>query len=282
MEVTIILVSYNTKELTRECIDSIYKETRDLTYEIYVVDNNSSDGTQSMLETFYPGVKVIKNQKNAGFGAANNQAIQECNGKYVLCLNTDTILLNNAVKIFYDYMETNKQVGACGGSLFDKDLKPVISYAPFPNLLNLNAFSWIIKSLFPKRFKKITKVKEVDSIIGADLFLRRAVLDEIGLFDERFFMYNEEIDLCYRIKKAHYNIKLVPEANIIHLEGKSGKNFWNNNKMRVKSKYQYLRKNSDLFCLYTFKLSYLLVLMFVFAATRNKDVLEVMNLHLRG
>lgn len=233
MDVSIILVSYNTKDLTRDCINSIYEKTVGLNYDIYVVDNNSQDGSQEMIAQEFPNIHLIKNQDNNGFGAANNVAIKHSNAKYIFCLNTDTLLVNNAIKILFDYMEANVNVGACGGQIYKKDMTLNYSVGNYPTIsriffqfLGLNRIlkKYWINKLTPAKIVDYKVPTEVDYIIGADLMLRKSVLDKIGLYDEKFFLYGEESDLCYRIKNDGNKVIFLPDAQIIHLQGQSSKN----------------------------------------------------------
>lgn len=283
MDVSIILVNYKTKDLTINCIESIYEKTKDLNFEIFVVDNNSDDGSIEAIEEKFSDIKIIKNQENYGFGKANNIAIKVAKGKYIFCLNTDTLLINNAIKNLFDFMEDNNTIGACGGNLYDAQNNPVMCYSDFPNLWNCTSLSWLIRKVIPSaRNKTVKKVKEVDFVAGADIFFRKDVLDKIGLFDEKFFMYCEEVDLCKRIKDNGYSIKIVPEAQIIHLAGKSSTNFWRNTKMRVKSKYIYARKHQSLLDIYSMKISYLIMHTIGYLLGFNKEHIELIKLHLEG
>ncbi len=274
MNISIILVSYNTKDLTRDCINSIYKYTKDVEFEIFA----------DMIEKEFPDVKLIRNPDNKGFGAANNIAIRLSNAKYVFLLNTDTVLINNAIKIMYDFLEKNPDVGACGGNLYDENMQPSTSKMPFPNVLNCTSISWIYKAVKNKlyKLKEIKKVEEVDSIIGADMLLRKSVLDEVGLFDENIFMYGEEVDLCKRIKNNGYKIKAIPEPKIIHFGGKSTSNFFKNIKLRVQNKYYYVRKHNGKLCLYLMKLSYCTLHLICYIFTLNKNHLDLLKLHYSG
>lgn len=240
MDVSIILVSYNTKDLTRNCLKSVYEKTQGISYEIWVVDNASTDGSVEMIKEEFPEVKLIENKENLGFGTANNLAIKQSQSKYCFLLNTDTILLNNAVKILFDFMEKpeNSNVGACGGQLFNSDMTYQPSWGNFKTLENLQKKAYgtnyyEIKhrlNKFLSNFKDKEKVVDynkgnsitkVDYISGADLMLRRSVLEECGIFDERFFMYSEEVELQFRIQKHNYSCVFVPEAKIMHYGGAS-------------------------------------------------------------
>lgn len=253
VQVSIIIVSYNTKELTGNCLDSIYKKTEDINYEIIVVDNASIDGSQDMIKQEFKEVILIESNENLGFGKANNLGIERAKGKYVFLLNSDTILLNNAVKIFYDFMEKNAKIGVCGGNLYNEDMTEQASYGNFPKLSQQLLSTFLMYKIFPKIYKKyfalsdgiVEKEKSVDFICGADMFISKKVLDEVGYFDKDFFMYYEETELCYRIRKVKYDIKIIPDAKIIHLCGKSMGDDISDKKflMVEESKYKYFKKN---------------------------------------
>ncbi|MFA6988621.1 MAG: glycosyltransferase family 2 protein [Candidatus Gastranaerophilaceae bacterium] len=243
MDVSIILVNYNTKELTRDCINSVYEKTQGLEYDIWVVDNASSEGSVQMIKNEFPAVKLIENSDNIGFGRANNLAIKQSEAKYCFLLNTDTILVNNAVKILFDFMEKpeNQCVGGCGGQLYNVDMTLQYSVGEFNTIDNLYKktfginFTKIIyrhKHIFKTKIRKqketlsdrdyvYSPTYEPDYIIGADLMLRKSALDKVGAFDERFFMFGEEAELCFRLRKNGFKIKFVPESSIIHYGGSS-------------------------------------------------------------
>lgn len=225
MDVSIILVNYNTKDLTLECISSVYEKTSGLNFEIFVVDNASQDDSVKVIKEKFPHVKLIENKENIGFGRANNLAIKQSNAKYVFLLNTDTVLINNAVKVLFDFMEKTPEAGTCGGNLFDKDNKPVHSFGylktPKEHFLRILGLRYFCKN--KKNDTNRDKLQEVEQIIGADLMIKKSVLDEVGIFDERFFLYLEESELQFRIQKAGYKIFYIPDALIFHFEGSSSK-----------------------------------------------------------
>lgn len=242
MDISIILVSYNTKDLTRECIKSVYEKTEGVNYDIWVVDNASKDCSVEMIKEEFPEVKLIASKENLGFGRANNAAMRQSDSKYYFLLNTDTVLLNNAVKILFDFMEKpeNTNVGACGGQLFNRDMSQQWSVGEFDTLeklykksigINFHQIKHRFKDLYSQKVNKEnhtrhlpSSVNEVDYIIGADLMLRKSALDKTGLFDERFFMFSEEAELQFRIKKNGYKVKFVPESRILHYGGASAYN----------------------------------------------------------
>jgi len=270
MDVSIILVSYNTKDMTRDCLKSIYKFTKDIDFEVFVVDNNSHDGSAEMIEKEFPQVKLIRNSENKGFGAANNIAIRQSSAKYIFCLNTDTVLLSNAIKAFYDFMEKdeNKQAGACGCQLLDKDKKLQHSYAKFPCLAKLISMIFFFHKVCPNIYLKLFVNSElenniqpyyVDYITGADLFIRKSVINECGMFDEDFFMYSEEVEMQFRYKKLGYKSVIIPDINIIHYCGVPKKEVSIQRlQMIFKSEILYYKKCHGLFISKLAKLLYII------------------------
>ncbi len=230
MDVSVIIVNYNTKDLIINCIKSIYDKTKDINFEIIVSDNNSEDNSIEEINKLFPNVITIKNQKNLGFGLANNEGFKIAKGKYMFCLNSDTILVNNAVKILFDFMENTPESGAVGGNLFDKNMNYIHSFGYGDDIKSLLLRKTPLKFFFFSEYKKIksyeknidrTKIQEVNHITGADLMIRKSIIDKLGGFSDRFFLYFEETELEMRIKRAGYKIYFVPDSKIIHLEGKS-------------------------------------------------------------
>ena len=229
MDVSIIIVNYHTEGLIKNAIDSVIEKTGGVTYEIIVVDSAPDDSARNVLGAIKPGVpyRYLELAENRGFGAANNEGFRYATGKYLFCLNPDTLLVNNAVKILFDFMETHARCGACGGNLFHADMRPTHSFRRI-----LPGTLWEISEgmnrlpehlLFGRnsKFNHSGRPKKVGYITGADLMLRRDVVKETGGFAPEFFMYFEETDLCSRIRKSGYDIFSVPAAEIIHLEGQS-------------------------------------------------------------
>ena len=235
-QVSIIMVNYNTKELTKKAIQAVFDKTEGVEYEIIVVDNDSKDGSvEELKKTFQDKITIIESNENLGFGRANNLGIKQANGKYIFLLNSDTELINNAIKIFYDYMEQNEQVGVCGGNLYNVNCVPEDSYIMHRDTISsffywrylelfFNAISKFTKKSRYCRFNYSNKIKEVGLVVGADMFIRSSVLDESGLFDENIFMYAEDTDLNFRIRKIGYSIMSVPQAKIFHYSSQSSNN----------------------------------------------------------
>ena len=230
INVSIIIVNYKTKELVENCIRSIVQHTSDIEYEIIIVDNNSNDCSLSYLENTdfkFPAIRYIQLGANIGFAGANNAAVRVADSKYLLFLNPDTLLLNNAVRIFFDFLENSPpDVCAVGTNLKNQHGKPEISFGRFPSLreevyklgYNLIYFS---KSKYSSAVASENFTGAVDYINGADLFVRTSVFNETGQFDEAFFLYFEETDWCMRATAMGYKNFIIAEPEIIQLGGES-------------------------------------------------------------
>lgn len=253
MDVSIIIVNYNTCELLRNCLCSIYEHTQNIEFEIIVVDNNSQDGSQKMLNNEFQQVKLINSQENLGFGRANNLGIQHAKGKYLFFLNSDTLLLNNAIKIFHDYcLSSNERIGALGAILKSNNGKNIHSYGNFITMKNelkelISKYLRFLKDKEIHHPDNVINAKGVDYITGADLFVPRNVYEELGGFDPRFFMYCEEVDWQYRMEESGFKRIIISGPEIVHLEGGSDasqSNIWSANRLECiyKSKKLYLGK----------------------------------------
>lgn len=228
IELSIIIVSFNTKYLLKECLSSLSAE---VSTEIIVVDNNSNDGSSDMVNELFPKAVLIKNKENRGFGAANNQGIKKARGEYVLLLNSDTVLLENALKNALSKIKEMKNVGVLGIKLLntDKSIQQSVGFFPTPiRILNWMFFIDDVPVL--KDFIKpyhvalrsfYNKEHEVDWVTGAFFLSKKEILVN-NMFDEKMFMYVEEIDLCYRIKKRGWRILFSPVSSVIHKKGGSG------------------------------------------------------------
>lgn len=230
MQISIIIVNYNTKHLTADCIDSIIAKTSEVEYEIILVDNASSDGSQEKF-SFDERILFLEAGDNLGFGKANNLGAQHAKGDYIFFLNSDTLLLNNAIYEMWRYSEEHKEdnIGGLGCILCDGNNQRCHSYA------KLNTWKDIVKSYFIAPFCK-SKAKEIIAmdaedeskdafevgyVTGADLFVHRRVLEECGCFDPDFFMYSEESEMQWRFRKHGYHNMIIKSPKIMHLEGMS-------------------------------------------------------------
>lgn len=234
MDVSVILVNYNTLHLTKECIDSIFEKTQGISFEIILVDNDSQDGSR---EQFSKDKRIIfiESGGNIGFGRANNLGVKKATGKYIFFLNTDTLLVNNAIKCFFDYCEehSHDKFGGIGCLLQDKEGNTIHSFAHFPTLTS-NIRDFLVAPIYKKLGKTyqrydttdddVTKDSfRVDYVTGADLFVSRELIDKCGAFDKDFFMYFEETEMQHRWSRAGYPSTIIKTPKIIHLEGGSVK-----------------------------------------------------------
>lgn len=255
MDMSIIIVSWNTRQLLRGCLDSIYKETQKINFEVFVVDNASSDGSAEMSKTDYPQVRLIENKNNAGFAAANNLALKRASGRYVLFLNPDTVILDGALDKGVQIMDGRPEISILGAKTFNADMTRQKTIAPNPNLLSQIFLLTKLRHIFPKS-KIIKKYQRFDfdydkeSFIdghtqGSFLLIRKNVLDAIGSFDEKFYIWFEEVDLCFRARQGGYKILYSPEIKIIHYGGESFKQVMALKKQRMynRSLFYYFWKN---------------------------------------
>jgi GT2 family glycosyltransferase len=225
VDISICIVNWNVKELLKACLGSIYKNTKDISFEVIVVDNNSSDDSVRMIKKDFPRVTVIENKTNAGFTRANNQAINISQGRYIMLLNPDTEIIDNALNKMLRFMEGRRDCGALGCKLLNTDGSLQRSCRTFPSLDVMLYSTLFLDSLFPKSrlFGKyfmtwwdFNETREVDQPMGSALMIKKDVLDNVGLFDQNIFIWFDEVDLCYRIKKAGWKIFFTPEAHIKH------------------------------------------------------------------
>jgi len=233
MKLSVVIVNYNVRHFLDQCLQSVFKSLKGIEGEVFVVDNHSIDGSVEMLRKQFPQVKLIANEGNVGFSKANNQAIRESKGEYVLLLNPDTVVEEDTFSTCIQFMDAHQDAGALGVKLIDgkgRFLPESKRGLPTPQV----AFNKIVglSKLFPKskRFGKYhmgylpeNETNEIEVLSGAFMFIRKNALDKAGLLDEAFFMYGEDIDLSYRIVQAGYKIYYHPETRVIHYRGESTK-----------------------------------------------------------
>jgi O-antigen biosynthesis protein len=280
IDVSIIIVNYNSTELLKNCLGSIEKFTSGINYEVIVVDNNSISGEIDDLLKNKDRITFIKNDVNRGFGAANNQGVKIAKGKYVLLLNNDTILFENSIKKVFDFAETLEENEIIGCKLLNEDKSVQKSVYDSPTLLNVFTANFFLYLIFPrsKHFNKyhlmnngLDKTTEVDVVMGAFIFMSRIKFEELGGFDERFFFYMEDTDLCYKHKKAGGKVIYFPETSIIHLKGKSAKGeSWFKNKHQSVSTIKFFQKHF-------FGLEFLLMLFFHYVGLLIRIPLFIMG-----
>jgi len=246
MDISVIIVNWNTKKLLEQCLVSVYETINFCNFEVIVVDNASSDGSTEMLVRNFPQVAVIRNKENRGFGAANNQAFAVMKGEYALLLNTDAVLTAGAVQKLWSFAKNNTQTALTCGQLLNADGSKQNSVASFPTLLTLSINISILEYLFPKKYPskryEHNKPLKVDSAVGACMLIRKQALDEVSYFDERYFFFFEETDLAYSFKRKGWQIFQIPDAFIYHLQGQSISHGVRSRIEFYRSRYQFLRK----------------------------------------
>jgi len=237
MDLSIIIINYKSAHHVLNCIESIYKETRKYSYEIIVVDNNSEDDSETKITTVFPNIIWLQSGYNAGFARANNIGIRASKGEFILVLNADTIILENALDKTIDLFKSRVDAVACGVQLLNPDHTHQISGAyfkkgglnillPLPYLGNFVRYlGYKMKTKIPS-VKEVIAVQEVDWIVGAFIMVKRQVLERSGIFDEDFFMYAEEIEWCSRLRKQG-KLYLFEEPKVIHIGGGASSDYYN-------------------------------------------------------
>lgn len=213
-----IIVSYNTRKLLAQCLDSVYKSDFEGDLEVFVVDNNSSDGSVQLVREKFSEVTLIANQRNLGFAVANNQALKQASGEFVLLLNPDTVLASDACGTMSDFLQAYSKIAAVGAKLIEPKGGAQRSWGSFPNLARYVFDYLLFGNLWSRLFPTPSRREpfEVDWVLGAVLMVRREVVEKVGTLDERFFMYAEDKDWCYRMKKAGWKVYYLPTAQVVH------------------------------------------------------------------
>lgn len=233
MDLSIIIINYKTKDLTLQTLDSVFKaDPPSGKMEVFLIDNHSQDDTPAAVKQQFPQVKQILSLKNLGFAGGNNLGLRQAKGRYVLLLNSDTLIAQDSLVKMIGYMDSNPRVGlsTCRVELFNHQIDPA-SHRGFPTPWASLTYYLGLEKLFShssllaqyhQGWKDLNQVHEIDSPVGAFFFLRKSALNQVGLLDEAFFMYGEDIDLAFRIKKAGWQVMYVPITSITHLKGASG------------------------------------------------------------
>jgi len=252
MDLSVIIVNWNTKDLLLQCLESLYQGAKGIEKEIFVVDNSSSDGSGTAVREGFPEINLIENQSNLGFAKATNQGMNRSNGEYLLLLNPDTQVKDEAIERMLSFMDAHSEAGAVGAQLLNVDGSKQNSIANFPSLatelLNKSFLRWLFPEKFPGKETDYPGPVEVDSVIGACMLVRREAVEQVGLLDEEYFLFLEETDWCYRMKEAGWKIYHNPHAEILHFQGKSAEA--EKGKARIeyyRSRYHYFRKNRGSF-----------------------------------
>jgi len=230
LDVSIIIVNWNTHDLLADCLNSVAATSGDLDLEIVVVDNASTDGSQAMVRQRFPHVRLIANAENVGFARANNQGLAACQGRYALLLNSDALLTTHALQAMLDLAESKPRAGMIGAHLRNRDGSFQASHSPFPNLwqefLILSGLGRLLYGRwYPSRGPEESRGPQVvDYVEGACLLVRRAAFEQVGGLDEGYFMFSEEVDWCYAMREKGWQVWYQPAARVIHLGGGSSRN----------------------------------------------------------
>ena len=275
LDLSVVIVNWNVRELLRRCLRSVLASGRlgGLAMEVIVVDNASSDGSVEMVRAEFPPVRLIANEENLGFTRANNQGITASRGRYVLLLNPDTEVLGDALGAMVDYMDVHPDVGALGPMLLNPDGSVQSSRRRFPTLatalLESTVFQWELSrdNRILRRYYVLDRpddeVQEVDWVTGACILMRREAIEEVGLLDEGFFMYSEELDWCRRARGRGWKVIYLPEAKVVHYGGKSSEQVVPFRHIQFqRSKVRYFRKHHGL--LWAWILRLFLLAMYVY------------------
>ncbi len=261
VDMSIVLVCWNNKAYLDPCLKSLYEGGLKSSFDVVVVDNGSTDGSQQMLAEKYPQVKLIQNAGNVGLGKASNQGIEATNGRHVLLLNNDTLVNGPALDVLVEYLDAHPEVGATAGKLLNPDGSFQSGFAPFSTLLEefliVTHIGELLWAGYPSHGDS-NEIKETGWMSSACLLVRRAALDKIGLLDESYFIYGDEADLQYRLNKAGWKVVFLPNSSIIHFGGRS-MDRWKRRKMVYRGKMMFYKKNYGF--LSTFLLRFLFFVM---------------------
>jgi GT2 family glycosyltransferase len=220
-----VLVNWNTKELTLEALRSIVDTVHGYEYEVFVVDNDSVDGSPEAIREKFPRIHLIRNDRNRGFAHAVNQALARAAGRYIVLLNSDARLMKGSIQILVAFMEEEPDVGIAGGQLMNVDGSRQNSIAPFPSLTTELLNKRLLRVIFPRRYpgkeRDYQLPVDVDSLVGACIVVRRQAIEEVGKLDEGYFFFLEETDWCLRMRRGGWRVSFVPGAHILHLQGGS-------------------------------------------------------------
>lgn len=245
-ELSVVLVNYNDRIHLKECLSSLTDTVKDISFEVIVIDNQSSDGTSEWIHEHAPRVRLTINTENVGFARANNQGIQESRGEYILFLNTDTILQPQAVAILLEELRSRRSIGAVGPALLCEKNTFQVSFGQKVSFLREIIQKMVLNPYYRIRLKRRATQRQVGWLSAACLLVRKDVLEEVGRFDEKFFLYFEDIDLCIRIGKKGYVLEYLPQARVYHLGGASteGLKLFSRYHYRKSQIYFYRKHNS--------------------------------------
>ena len=252
-DLSIVIVNWNTKQILDDCLQSVYDQTKSIDFEVVVVDNASEDDSVEMVKSKFPQVILIANDENVGFAAANNIGFRVCSGEYILLLNSDTIVLDSALEKTLAFARSRPDYGVVSCKILNDDRTLQPNCFMYPSLLNFTLFLLGLYKLFPKNkffgrsemtWWNYDEIMEVEVIKGCFMMVRSDALKEVGDMDERFFMYSEEVDWCFRYGKNGWKLGFFPDAETIHLGGISAARLGGDRALiKDKSTLRFMRKH---------------------------------------
>ncbi len=254
-DLSIVLVCWNNRAYMESCLESLFIADLPFTTEIVAVDNGSADGSLEMLAEDYPAVRVIRNQTNVGLSCASNQGIESTSGRYVLLLNNDT-LVNSTLAHLVEFLDEHPEAGAAGGKLLNPDGSLQATFADFSSLWQEFLIATGLGRTFWPNYpdhQMVNAPRPVDWVSSACLMLRRVSVEQVGELDEQYFIYGDEVDLCYRLKQAGWRVYFLPEVHTVHFGGRS-MNRWSRRRMVYRGKILFYHKNYGPAATATFRL----------------------------
>ena len=261
-DLSILVVSYNTRDLLLRCLRSVYSSLRGLSYELIVVDNASADESADSVAREFPGVRLIRNSENRGFARANNQAMELSRGQYVLLLNSDAELMEKTANEMVSFLDEHPAAAIAGAQLLNPDGTLQGSYAGFPTLWSELMLATKLSALLPSAScPRHTPpgsfvAREVDWVSGACMMVRRSAIEAVGALDEEYFMYTEETDWCFRMRKTGWRVYHLPEAKAIHWSGKSSDRVPEEKRSRLyRSKLLFMKKHRGVLAAESYRLA---------------------------
>ncbi len=249
VDLSIVIVAWNVRDLVLDCLASIEDAKLGITYEVILVDNGSADFTVESVARQFPDTRIVALPKNIGFGAGNNRGLEVMRGRHAVLLNSDTIVMPSGLEACVRYLDENPRVGAVGPQLLNPDRSKQNCIHNSPNLLSEVVGQSLLRRLLPRRYpsKRVAydRPVEVEAVLGACLFVRAEVIEQVGMIDEGYFFFLEETDWCHRIRAAGWKVMHLPDAFVIHLYGESTKK---KTPLRTRieyyrSRYLFFRKN---------------------------------------
>jgi GT2 family glycosyltransferase len=268
-DVSVVIVSWNTRDILRGCLRSVFEQTRDIFFEVIVVDNNSHDGSADMVRAEFPQVQLIANSQNRGFAAACNQGMRVRSARYTLLLNPDTIVLDDAISHCVRYADLHSDVGVVGCQVLENESRISPTGFSFPSPSNVFLALSGLSRIFPRSrvfgqpelsWWDRNSEADVDVVTGMFMLVRREAIEQVGLMDEAYFVYSEEADWCYRFAQAGWRRVFTPCARIVHLDGGAKSTSQASKKMFVqlqKSSMIYHKKNLGLAAWWSVKMIYI-------------------------